>query len=39
LRAVAVLWGFGEASELAAENPELTLAEVKQLTHSFEQSG
>lgn len=37
LRAVAVCWGFGAAPELAAENPELTLTNINQLTVSFEQ--
>ncbi len=35
LRAVAVRWGFGEDAELAAENPELTLTRVMELTRCF----
>ena len=36
LRSVAVLWGFGSATELAAENPALTLASVTELLTSFD---
>ncbi len=35
LRAVAVLWGFGDRVELQAENPELILEKVGELESSF----
>lgn len=36
LRSVGVRWGFGSASELAAEKPEIILAKVEELLSTFQ---
>ena len=36
LKSIAVLWGFGSATELAAEKPVMTLSNVGELLTSFE---
>ena len=36
LKSIAVLWGFGSTTELAAEKPVMTLSNVGELLTSFE---